>query len=87
MTHGIQYTPLDGLRHDERWQRLTDDPEIRGVEVIRSKSNGPWQWSVTIWVMEFIREDPLETEFRQAMAAELRAVAGVARVRRIERSG
>jgi hypothetical protein len=30
--------------------------------------------------MEFIREDPLETEIRDAMAAEIRAVPGVARV-------
>src|SRR5690349_8161817 len=80
MTPGIQHIPPDGSRGDERWNRLTDDPGIGGVEVIRSMTNGPWQWSVTVWVMEFIREDPLESEIREAMAAELRAVPGVARV-------
>ena len=35
-------------------------------------------WQVTVSVMEFLREDPLETEFRRRMAAALRAVGGVA---------
>lgn len=81
MTPEVQHIPPDGNRDYEQWQRLTDDPGIRGVEVIhRLKTDGPWQWSVTVWVMEFIREDPLETEIREAIAAELRAVPGVERV-------
>jgi hypothetical protein len=80
MTPEVQHIPPSGSSGDDRWQRLTDDPDIRGVEVIRSNANGPWQWSVTVSVMEFVREDPLETQFRGAMEAELRAVPGVARV-------
>jgi len=75
----LDQQPLE-LINSPDWQRLTDEPDIRGVEVIRSKTTGPWQWSVTVWVMEFIREDPLESEIREAMAADLRAVPGVSRV-------
>jgi hypothetical protein len=60
---------------DEAWERLTDDPEVRSVEVARSDEIGGWQ--VTVGAMEFLREDPLETEIRRRMAAALRAVDGV----------
>jgi hypothetical protein len=81
MTSEVQYIPPNDSNGYERWQRLTDDSgDIGGVEVIRSETTGPWKWSVTVEVMEFIREDPLETEIRDAMAAELRAVPRVARV-------
>jgi hypothetical protein len=77
------------LSHDfggnQGWQRLTDEPDIRGVEVIRFNTDGPWQWQVVVSVMEFIREDPLEAELREAMAAALRAVPGVARVHEEDR--
>jgi hypothetical protein len=39
----VQHVPPDGAGGDERWQRLTDDPDLRGVEVIGSKTDGPWQ--------------------------------------------
>jgi hypothetical protein len=84
MTSEFQHKPPDGSGV-ERWQRLTDDPDIRGVEVTRSQTAGSWQWSLTVAVMEFIREDPLESEIRRAMAAELRAVPGVARVHEEDR--
>ena len=77
------------LSHDfggnQGWQRLTDEPDIRAVEVIRLNTDGPWQWQVVVSVMEFIREDPLEAELREAMAAALRAVPGVARVHEEDR--
>ena len=60
---------------DEAWERLTDDPDVRGVEAARIDEIGGWQ--VTVSVMEFLREDPLEAELRRRMAA-LRAVDGVA---------
>ena len=65
---------------NQGWQRLTDEPDIRAVEVIRSTTDGPWQWQVVVAVMEFLREDPLEAELREAMASALRAVPGVVRV-------
>jgi hypothetical protein len=41
---------------DEAWERLTDDPELRGVGTARIDETGGWQ--VTVWVMEFVRQDP-----------------------------
>jgi hypothetical protein len=61
---------------DEAWERLTDDPAVRGVEAARIDEIGGWQ--VTVSVMEFLREDPLEAELRRRIAAALRAVDGVA---------
>lgn len=63
---------------DEAWERLTDDPEVRGVGSTRIDEIGGWQ--VTVWVMEFVREDPLETELRQRIGAALRAAEGVVTV-------
>jgi hypothetical protein len=60
---------------DEAWERLTDDPEVRGVATARIDEIGGWQ--VTVWVMEFVREDPLETELRQRIGAALRGAKGV----------
>lgn len=80
MNLDVQYFPPDGLRDYERWQRLADDTDISGVEVVRTSTTGPWQWSVTVEAMEYIREDLLETEIRRAMAAELQAVPGVERI-------
>ena len=34
-------------------------------------------WQVTVAVMEFVREDPLESELRRRIAAALRSVDGV----------
>jgi hypothetical protein len=76
----VQRIPPDDVGGNERWQRLTDEPDIRGVEVVRTRTKGPWQWSIIVSVMEFIREDPLEAEIREALAAALRAAPGVARV-------
>jgi hypothetical protein len=58
---------------DEAWERLTDDPEVRGVETARIDEIGGWQ--VTVWVMEFVRQDPLE--IRRRIGAALRAVERV----------
>ena len=80
MTLEVQHIPRDASTDYDRWQRFTDDPGIRGVEVLRSNADGPWPWSVHVDVMEFIREDPLESEIREAMMSALRAVPGVSRV-------
>ena len=68
---------VDGV---EGWDRLTDDPEIRGVEAVRNQSEGSWQWSVTVWAMEFVRQVPLEATLQAAIEAGLREVPGVTRV-------
>jgi hypothetical protein len=60
---------------DEAWERVTSDWEVRGVEAARRDDAGGWQ--VTVAVMEFVREDPLEGKLRRRIAAALRSVGGV----------
>jgi hypothetical protein len=61
---------------EEVWQRLTSEPEIRAVSASRWDAIGGWQ--VAVSAMEFVHDDPLETELRQRIATALRAVSGVA---------
>jgi hypothetical protein len=65
----------DGV--DGAWERLTDEPGVRGVEAWLHHPGG---WVVTIWVQEFFRQDPLGEELRQRMASVLGSVDGVASV-------
>ena len=60
---------------DEVWNRLTDEPDIRGVEAARIDDLGGWL--VEISVQEFFRQAPLGVELRQRMASALRSVGGV----------
>jgi hypothetical protein len=75
MSDDIRQVPADEIDADEVWERLTDEPDIRGVEAARIDEIGGWQ--VTVGIAEFLREDPLETELRQRMASALQAVDGV----------
>lgn len=61
---------------EEAWERLTDDPDVRGIETARVEQIGGWQ--VTVWAMQFVRDGSLETDMRRRLAAALRAVNGVA---------
>jgi hypothetical protein len=61
----------------EEWVRETDDQQVRGV--------GAWKpydddWRVNLWVAEFLREEPLESEMRQSMTSLLMQVDGVHQV-------
>ena len=69
----------------EAWQRLTDEPEVRGVEAASYDILEDPAWQVTVWVAEFLREDPFETELRRGMMAALRMVDGVAAVHEDDR--
>ena len=73
---GVRRVPDDEVDGLEGWDRLTDEPEIRGVEAIRLDDD-EWPWIVVVWVAEFVREDPLEAELREAMLRELSRVRGV----------
>src|SRR5467141_3508358 len=69
---------VDGV--DEAWERVTGEPDLRGVGADRiGWVLGQFQggWNVTVAVMEFVREDPLESELRRRIAAALRSVDGV----------
>ena len=64
---------VDGT--DEAWERVTGEPDVRGVDAVRIDFAGGW--NVTVAVMEFVREDPLESELRRRITAALRSVGGV----------
>jgi hypothetical protein len=80
MRDQIRRVPADELYSevDEAWERITDDRDFLGVNATRSADTSRWQ--VTIAVAEFVREEPLESELRQRIAAALADVHGVARV-------
>ena len=75
MADDVRRVPDEEVDGEEGWERLIDD-DVRGVEAIKV-SDGEWPWQVILAVAEFVREDPLETELRERMAAALRAVPGV----------
>ncbi|MES9540612.1 MULTISPECIES: hypothetical protein [unclassified Actinomadura] len=77
-----QVQPLDsGIA--EEWIRKTDEPHLRAVSASKLRS-GPL-WSVSVWVMEFIRTDPLESELRRRIADALSGVSGVTGVEEEDR--
>lgn len=79
MTDGIRQIPATELDEEctEAWERLTADSDIRGVDasLITVDGDQPY-WSVGVAVAEFLRDDPLEADLRQQLAAALRAVEG-----------
>jgi hypothetical protein len=74
----VQQVPADEDDVDEVWNRLTDEPDIRGVEAARIDHLGGWL--VEVGVQEFFRRDPLGIELRQRMAGALESVGGVTSV-------
>ena len=73
MSDDVQQAFLPGA--DEAWERPTDEPDVRGIEVVRIDESGGWQ--VAVAAMEFVRDDPLETDMRQRIVAALQGVKGV----------
>jgi hypothetical protein len=69
----VRQVAVDGT--DEAWERMTGEPDVRGVDAVRIDFAGGW--NVTVAVMEFVREDPLESELRRRIVAALRSVGGV----------
>ncbi|HEY3907702.1 MAG TPA: hypothetical protein VGM14_27620 [Streptosporangiaceae bacterium] len=78
MNDEIRLVPPDESDVDELWQRLTDEPDIRGIEAWADREFEGW--CVEVSAQEFIRHDPLGTELRQRMQAALRSVEGVTEV-------
>jgi len=68
---------VDGV---QEWVRHTDDDDIRGVCALQRHREGRWSWQVDVWVAEFVRDEPLESELRLAVAAAIRSVDGVTEV-------
>jgi hypothetical protein len=61
----------------------TNEPDILGVGA--SNENGDRYWSVFVNVAEFVREEPLESEFRNVVANALSSVKGVTSVEEEDR--
>jgi hypothetical protein len=80
--HIQQVQPLDPATAEE-WVRKTDEPDVRAVSASKARE-GQW-WHVEVWVMEFIRTDPLESELRRRIADALRGVSGVTSVEEEDR--
>jgi hypothetical protein len=70
----VQRVSADEDDADEVWNRLTDEPDIRGVEAARIDDLGGWLVEIT--VQEFFRQDPLGVELRQRVASALRSFGG-----------
>jgi len=72
---GVRRVPDDDS--GEAWERdiEVDDGEVRWVEANRVGFAGGW--NVSVAVMEFVREEPLEGVLRCRIAAALRSVEGV----------
>jgi hypothetical protein len=81
----IYEVPAEEVDGVESWIRETNEPELLNIEAVRGEEVGDWQWQVTIWLMEYVREDPLESQLRVAIAAALRAVPGVIRAEEDDR--
>ena len=60
----------------EEWRRVTVETDLLGVGAVRL-ADGEWPWQVLVSVMEFIRDEPLESELVEAVSAALAAVPGV----------
>jgi hypothetical protein len=73
----------DDVEGDEAWNRLSGEPHLFGVEVIKNDQPGGWQ--VTFWALEHVREEPLESLLRAGIERRLRAVRGVTGVRAEDR--
>ena len=75
MSDGIRQIQPQDPEIAEEWLRETDEPSVRAVDVWRVDAIGGWQ--IRVWVMEYISEDPLESELRQRIETALRNVTGV----------
>ena len=75
MNDEVRQVTLDDDEILEAWERLTDDPDTRGIEAWRGEDVDGWV--VEVLVQEFFRGGTLGVELRQRIAGALRAVEGV----------
>ena len=69
--------PIEVRETDEGWARVTDDEDVRGVEVSRRDDGGEWPLEVFVSAAEFVRVEPLESRLRAAVGDAIRGVPGV----------
>lgn len=68
----------------EEWVRVTEEKDILGVCATRT-SHSDWPWQVSIYVAEFVRSEPLQSELFDAITAALNGVPGVTRAAQEDR--
>lgn len=74
-----QGVPVAGDTIEAEWHREIAQPrdrDLHGVDATKWRT-GQWPWHVSVYVMQFIRDVPLEVELRRRIIAALRAVPGV----------
>ena len=62
----------------EEWVRVTEEKDILGVCATRTP-HSDWPWQVSIYVAEFVRSEPLQSELFDAITSALSSVPGVTR--------
>jgi len=77
MSDGVRRVPDDEIDGVEGWIRWPDEHEVRGVEAMLLDPDDEWPWTVTVSAFEFVREEPIESEAREAVVAAIRSVSGV----------
>jgi hypothetical protein len=78
---GVEQVPDDKRDSElaEEWMRTIADPSLRyvhGVGASRWAAKSKWPWRIHVWVMEAVRDDELQVELRERIAAAIRAVRG-----------
>ena len=73
----------EDVEGEEAWNRLSGEPHLFGVEAMRLAD--PPGWQVSFWVLEYVREEPLESRLRSEIERHLRAVTGVLDVQEEDR--
>lgn len=61
----------------EEWVVESDNNDVWGVYVTKMDDEYEFPWNITIAAAEFIREEPLESKFRDLVEKALSAVTGV----------
>jgi hypothetical protein len=79
---GVREVPDDKRDEElaEAWTRDIADPHLRyahGVEASKHGAEVAWPWRLTVWVMEYVRDDQLQVELRHGIVTALRKVPGV----------
>ena len=70
----------------EAWIRDVDGRDSDVLGVIANKSDATrWPWRVIVQVLEFVRDEPLETDLARLVTTALAGVDGVTQVKRDDR--
>jgi hypothetical protein len=78
LVNEVRQIPAAELDEDraESWERLTDEPDVLGVDASLITAGAEPYWSVWVRAAELVRQDPLESQLRHQMAGALAAVDG-----------